>query len=544
MYETKQMSKTNIHSVDISITTVGEYMLCVEGRCKHRCGLKDRTSRFTSQYGYHLPFPPPIKKEKNIDEMTIKEYIRHEEKHFSFGIMSVTNKEYTEYEAGKKRSGLLKQCDKVKYQRVKKNYIYDEDDDYSDIDDEEILGITHYSYYGSEDEETSSSFKETFNKFGALVLHAMYRWIPDPTLSLNFLSKTLKWSNSKKKKDPMCSLIKKLTNLHDNKVCLAAWPTLCLLFVMYVLMAMRNTTRTLTLNIYAPCDFDEASALIKEIRAQTSTITNTLTTIEEPTSYSFFISSTNQFSSVTQVVKQVAYEDDEEFDRLLACDDDNDEDDELKIRKIKLVTYVKHDIDVIETINIELEHKVAKLLKENEILKRHYKELSDSIKTTRAKTIEHTTSLIAQNVEFKAQLQEKGYAIVALKNELRKLTRNSVDTKFAKPSISGKPVLQPHRNQSVVRQPTAFKSVRPRISKPRFASQVDVNNDLSKPITTRYLPKGKESACAKANHMIASSSSRYSSNDMVHNHYLEEAKKKTQEIGRNSKPSVMPSAKS
>ncbi|GJZ59295.1 hypothetical protein Tco_0615111 [Tanacetum coccineum] len=29
--------------------------------------------------------------------------------------------------------------------------------------------------------------------------------------------------------------------------------------------------------------------------------------------------------------------------------------------------------------------------------------------------------------------------------------------------------------------------------------------------------------------MIAPSSSRYSSNDMVHNHYLEEAKKKTQE---------------
>ncbi|GKE34987.1 hypothetical protein Tco_1454309 [Tanacetum coccineum] len=65
---------------------------------------------------------------------------------------------------------------------------------------------------------------------------------------------------------------------------------------------------------------------------------------------------------------------------------------------------VKNDIDVIETINIELEHKVAKLLKENKTLKKHYKELYDSIKTTRAKTIEHTTSLIAKNDEFKAQL--------------------------------------------------------------------------------------------------------------------------------------------
>ncbi|GKB44792.1 hypothetical protein Tco_0889734 [Tanacetum coccineum] len=170
---------------------------------------------------------------------------------------------------------------------------------------------------------------------------------------------------------------------------------------------------------------------------------------------------------------------------------------------------VKHDIDVIETINIELEHKVAKLRIENKTLKRHYKELSDSIKTTRAKTIEHTTSLIAQNAEFKAQLQEKGFAITALKNELRKLTRNSVNTKFAKSSILGKPVLQSLRNQSVVRQPTTFKSKRPRISKPWFASQVDVNNDFLKLVTTHYLPRERESAFAKPHHMIAPSSSRW-----------------------------------
>ncbi|GJY72674.1 hypothetical protein Tco_0476377 [Tanacetum coccineum] len=142
------------------------------------------------------------------------------------------------------------------------------------------------------------------------------------------------------------------------------------------------------------------------------------------------------------------------------------------------------------------------------------------------------------------EAKEKGFAIAALKNELRKLKGNSVNTKSAKSSILGKPVLQPHRNQLVVRQPTVFKSERPRISKPWFAYQVNVNNDLSKPVTTHYLPKGKESACAKPHHMIAPSSSRYSSNDMVHNHYLEEAKKKTQESGRTSRPSVMPSARS
>ncbi|GJS22157.1 hypothetical protein Tco_0450789 [Tanacetum coccineum] len=167
---------------------------------------------------------------------------------------------------------------------------------------------------------------------------------------------------------------------------------------------------------------------------------------------------------------------------------------EVKSNEVK----VKHDIDVIETINIELKYKVAKLLKENESLKKHYKELSDSIKTARAKTIEHTTSLIAQNADFKAKLQEKGFAIAALKNELRKLTGN-----------------------------------------------IDVNNDLSKPVTAHYLPKERESAIAKPHHMIAPGSSRYNLNDMVHNHYLEEAKKKTQRNAVvNSEPSVMPSVRS
>ncbi|GKA61986.1 hypothetical protein Tco_0761505 [Tanacetum coccineum] len=79
---------------------------------------------------------------------------------------------------------------------------------------------------------------------------------------------------------------------------------------------------------------------------------------------------------------------------------------------------------------------------------------------------------------------------------------------------------------------------------PTFASQVDVNNNLSKPITTHYLPMERESAFAKPHHMIAPRLSRYSSNDMVHYHCLEKAKKKTQESGKNSRPSVMPSATS
>ncbi|GJQ93175.1 hypothetical protein Tco_0004314 [Tanacetum coccineum] len=89
------------------------------------------------------------------------------------------------------------------------------------------------------------------------------------------------------------------------------------------------------------------------------------------------------------------------------------------------------------------------------------------------------------------------------------------------------------------------------MSKQRFASQVDVNNNLSRPVTQHYLPKRRESVFEKPDHMIASSESRnssknmqrFSSNDMVYNHYLDEARKKTQERDRNSKTSVMPSAR-
>ncbi|GJS65485.1 hypothetical protein Tco_0680049 [Tanacetum coccineum] len=64
---------------------------------------------------------------------------------------------------------------------------------------------------------------------------------------------------------------------------------------------------------------------------------------------------------------------------------------------------VKHEMNEIETINIELEHSVAKLLSENERLhkeiehlKKIYKDQFDSIKKTRALSKEHDDSLISQ----------------------------------------------------------------------------------------------------------------------------------------------------
>ncbi|GJR98855.1 hypothetical protein Tco_0271029 [Tanacetum coccineum] len=113
--------------------------------------------------------------------------------------------------------------------------------------------------------------------------------------------------------------------------------------------------------------------------------------------------------------------------------------------------FVKKDIEEIETINIELEHNVAKLLSENENLRKErehlksiYKDQFDLIRKIRIQSKEHCDSLIAQinaksieNSNLNAQLQEKIFAIAALKNELRKLKgKNIVDTAVSKPSAT------------------------------------------------------------------------------------------------------------
>ncbi|GJZ39783.1 putative reverse transcriptase domain-containing protein [Tanacetum coccineum] len=77
---------------------------------------------------------------------------------------------------------------------------------------------------------------------------------------------------------------------------------------------------------------------------------------------------------------------------------------------------VKHDMDEINTINIELEHSMAKLLSENELfhkeikhLKKIYKDQFDSIKKTHALSKEH------------CQIQENVFVTTTLQNELKSL---------------------------------------------------------------------------------------------------------------------------
>ncbi|GKA66453.1 hypothetical protein Tco_0766261, partial [Tanacetum coccineum] len=89
---------------------------------------------------------------------------------------------------------------------------------------------------------------------------------------------------------------------------------------------------------------------------------------------------------------------------------------------------IKQELEEIETINIELDHRVTKLIAENKHLKQTYKQLYDSIKPARIRSKEQCDDLINQvnlkSVEISdlnTRLQEKVLVITALKNDLRKL---------------------------------------------------------------------------------------------------------------------------
>ncbi|GKB66656.1 hypothetical protein Tco_0928068 [Tanacetum coccineum] len=89
---------------------------------------------------------------------------------------------------------------------------------------------------------------------------------------------------------------------------------------------------------------------------------------------------------------------------------------------------IKKDLEEIETINIELDHRVSKLISKNEHLKQTYKQLYDSIKPARIRSKEQCDDLINQvnlkSVEISdlnASPREKVLVIIALKDDLRKL---------------------------------------------------------------------------------------------------------------------------
>ncbi|GJT49826.1 hypothetical protein Tco_0975983 [Tanacetum coccineum] len=77
---------------------------------------------------------------------------------------------------------------------------------------------------------------------------------------------------------------------------------------------------------------------------------------------------------------------------------------------------VKKDIEDIETINIELDHRVSKLIAENEYLKQTYKQLYDSINPTHIRSKEQYDALVNQVNQKKL----KGKSVISCRESMNK----------------------------------------------------------------------------------------------------------------------------
>nr|GEV62710.1 hypothetical protein [Tanacetum cinerariifolium] len=96
---------------------------------------------------------------------------------------------------------------------------------------------------------------------------------------------------------------------------------------------------------------------------------------------------------------------------------------------------VKRETEEIEKLNIKLDHRVSKLVAENGHLKQTYKQLHDSIKSSRVRSKEQCDDLIkqvnlksAEVSDLNASLQEKVLVITALKETLSELKGKAVVT--------------------------------------------------------------------------------------------------------------------
>ncbi|GKC22708.1 retrovirus-related pol polyprotein from transposon TNT 1-94 [Tanacetum coccineum] len=98
-----------------------------------------------------------------------------------------------------------------------------------------------------------------------------------------------------------------------------------------------------------------------------------------------------------------------------------------------------HNIELIEHVTV-LQEQNERFRAENDKVKQHYKELYDSIKITRAKTIEKTTSLLTKNEKLKAQLKGKMkyVTIDTIKPKVLALVNSSTKASWSKPRSNTK----------------------------------------------------------------------------------------------------------
>ncbi|GJR65063.1 retrovirus-related pol polyprotein from transposon TNT 1-94 [Tanacetum coccineum] len=163
---------------------------------------------------------------------------------------------------------------------------------------------------------------------------------------------------------------------------------------------------------------------------------------------------------------------------------------------------IKQDLEEIETINIELDHRVTKLIAENEHLKQTYKQLYDSIKPARVRSKEQCADLTNQvnlkSVEISdlnACLQEKVLVITTLKDELRKLkgkdlANNEVTHHPSDPEINTEPITPKLLNKRSAHS-AYIKHTQEEVAVLRdLVDHIKVNDPLDPTLESAYKPTG------------------------------------------------------
>ncbi|GJT34020.1 retrovirus-related pol polyprotein from transposon TNT 1-94 [Tanacetum coccineum] len=134
---------------------------------------------------------------------------------------------------------------------------------------------------------------------------------------------------------------------------------------------------------------------------------------------------------------------------------------------------VKKDIEEIETINIELDHRVSKLIAENEHLKQTYKQLYDSIKPTRN---------VFTNIGYTWRPTGRTFTIVGNACPLTRIT-TTAEVPLKKPTTLETDTPKPVVTLVYSRKPRKSKTNVP-ISKPKIIKSISANN--KEPSTVKF----------------------------------------------------------
>ncbi|GJU51947.1 hypothetical protein Tco_1221502 [Tanacetum coccineum] len=232
-----------------------------------------------------------------------------------------------------------------------------------------------------------------------------------------------------------------------------------------------------------------------------------------------------------------------------------------RVMLANLIANLKLDIDENKNIQKQLRKENASLAHELNRCKSDLEESND----IRDRCI---SSLHEQDIKLERYKKYENYQLEKEENEPPNPSSyyngraSFVNPKYLKKAQSEKPCLHtvpfdkddlanifaPNSEETLILE----KESRSKLDKELFTSQVVEKKDFTKPVTLHSWSQARQSVFAKPYHVNAKHVSFQSleesvgSNDMVHNYYLEEAKKKAQlqkDKALNSKPSVITSAK-